>query len=86
MGVVKAFKIDGLEMFMYSGDHDPPHFHVRRPGVWRAKVCFLESEADMIKCVKPPGADIRRKYRKALLNAVRDNRHQLLREWEQAQE
>jgi hypothetical protein len=84
MGIVKAFKLPGIDMWFPSGDHQPPHFHARRPGHWEARVYFLNSEDAMIEIVRPIDASIHGKDRKMLHDAVtRDkNRDLLLKEWE----
>jgi hypothetical protein len=85
MARVRAFKIGGIEMWFPSGDHEPPHFHARRPGEWCAKVYIQEPAASMIELVRPPGATIKGGDRKAIVGGVEANRAELLWEWEQAQ-
>lgn len=41
MGRVQAFSIPGLDCWFPSLDHDPPHFHVRRPGEWEIRVRIM---------------------------------------------
>ena len=38
MARLAAFTIPGLECYIPSGDHLPPHIHVRNPGAWEIKV------------------------------------------------
>jgi hypothetical protein len=38
MARLAAFTIPGLECYIPSGDHLPPHIHVRKPGAWEIKV------------------------------------------------
>ena len=49
MATVTAFQIDGLKIWFWSNDHEPPHFHVKRRGEWEVKVFFLLSPNDMIE-------------------------------------
>lgn len=87
MATVKCFTIDGVQMWIPSGDHDPPHFHARRPGEWTVKVTIqAPADADlMIAVVKPPGVRIAGKYRKAIVEGVVAHREALLAEWEACQ-
>lgn len=43
MGKVDAFSIPGCDCFFWSGDHGPPHFHVKKPGEWEVRVYFHEA-------------------------------------------
>lgn len=85
MARVMAFRVDGVQMWFYSGDHRPPHFHARRPGEWTVRVFIQESEDSMIEFVGPPGAIIKAADRKAIVKGVQANRPALLREWERSQ-
>lgn len=85
MAQVKAFKVDGVRMMIYSGDHNPPHFHASRPGEWSAKVYFQKPREAMFDNVKPKGAKIRPADRGAIVEGAEESRISLLREWEAAQ-
>ena len=86
MARVVAFELEGIEMWIPSGDHDPPHFHARKPGHWDIKVHFLEdSEEAMIQRIRPPDARIRGRERRALIEAVREHRAALLAQWDECQ-
>ncbi len=78
MPKVKCFQIPGLVCWFWSHDHNPPHFHVKKEGEWEIRVKF--TEADMFELVwgDEPGGKIMRKVEKA----VRENRENLLAEWE----
>lgn len=86
MSKVKAFSVGGVEMWFCSGDHEPPHFHARRPGEWEAKVFIEEHVTSMIQVVKPGDAHISRSDRRALVSGVEKHRFDLLQEWEVCQE
>ena len=59
MATVSYFTVPGIEMWIVSGDHEPPHFHARRRGEWSAKVLFLEGRDRMIRATRPPNARVR---------------------------
>lgn len=82
MARVKAFKIGGIDMWIPSGDHEPPHLHARRPGEWSAKVYIEAPQREMIGLLRPPNATIKGKERKAIIEAVESHRAELLQEWE----
>lgn len=82
MAVVKAFSIDGQKAWFWSLDHDPPHFHVKRPGEWEIKVHFLDLPETMIEVVwanKPPA----RIVLKELTSHAEAHRVKLLEQWEE---
>jgi len=81
MPKVKAFQVAGVEMWFWSHDHDPPHFHAKRAGDWEIKVGILDGK---IEIVRPPDARIKNAARKAILNGVERHRAELLKECEQA--
>lgn len=86
MARVKAFTVAGLELWFYSGDHEPPHFHARKlGGEWVARIHLLQPRGSMIELLRPAGARIGGRYRKALEQGVEANRMALLAEWEAAQ-
>jgi hypothetical protein len=87
LGKVQAFKIDGLDLFFYSHDHKPPHFHAAiKSGEWEIRIDILQSskENGLIYTAKyPRNPDISSKDKKQLLKLVLGNRSKLLDEWEQ---
>jgi hypothetical protein len=85
MAKVRCISIDGIEMWFYSGDHQPPHFHARRLGDWEVRVYITAAEDEMLELVRPPDALIKGKDRKALINGVLFHRSELLAEWEDSQ-
>lgn len=85
MAQVKAFTVPGVRMIFPSGDHEPPHFHAGRPGVWKAKVFFLNGRDDMFANIKPPGAIVRPADRRAIIEGAQAHRADLLVEWEACQ-
>lgn len=41
MGHVEAFSLQGCRCWIYTGDHDAPHFHAGVPDEWEIRVYFL---------------------------------------------
>ena len=85
MATVRAFEVYGVQMWIPSGDHNPPHFHARKPGHWVIKVNILETANAMIQLVRPPNARIDRTDRRAIIEGVERHREELLREFEACQ-
>jgi hypothetical protein len=81
MPTVEAFEIEGLKIWFWSDDHEPPHFHVKRSGEWEVKVHFLLDPAEMMKIVwtkKKPAS----KVLKSLTALAEEHRAALLAQWE----
>jgi hypothetical protein len=80
MALVEAFSIQGLRLWFWSNDHDPPHFHAKKTGEWEVKVSFLLDEAEMLEVkwqAKKPSERILSKLRAK----AREHREALLEEW-----
>jgi uncharacterized protein DUF4160 len=41
VGHVEAFGLQGCRCWIYTGDHDAPHFHAGVPDEWEIRVYFL---------------------------------------------
>jgi len=81
MGTLTAFSIDGMKIWFWSNDHNPPHFHVKRDGFWEYRVFFLEEEhSHMLERVW--GKTISAADRKLLKIKVIQHRVAILKEWE----
>lgn len=85
MGRVACGTIAGLDLWFNSSDHDPPHFHARKPGAWEIRVFFRSCTAhqldfDIKFLLREPGPSSRE--RKALLALVLAHRSELYAEWE----
>ena len=53
---IEAFVIDGIKMWFWSDDHDPPHFHAKKSGgEWAVRVFFLLDPAEMIEVISKKG-------------------------------
>jgi hypothetical protein len=82
MPQVECIVFDGLEARLYSSDHEPPHFHLKRRGEWELRVYFLENERAMFETVwakKVPAVSVLR----GIAKEVSARRHALLLEWTQ---
>lgn len=85
MPKVDAFSINGIELLFYSADHDPAHFHVRKPGEWEIKVNILtttDSQLDFAFKWPRNGATVSGKLQKQLRTQTVAHREALLMEWE----
>ncbi len=84
MATVEAFEIEGLKLWFWSNDHEPPHFHAKRSGEWEVKVSFLLPAEEMIELVwaerKPGGRMLR-----TLISLAEEHRAALLSQWERVQ-
>ena len=83
MGKIDCFSLDGLEIWLYSRDHRPPHFHARKAGKWEVRVYFLESELDaLFDVVRSTTGVIPKSALKPLSKMAAAHRAALLLEWE----
>ena len=85
MAKLECFTIDGLELWFFSNDHLPPHFHAKRQGQWEVRVNFLESTtAKMFSVVwqKGKGKGVPRADTKLIEAMVAAHRADILKEWE----
>ncbi len=84
MANLECFAIDGVRLWFWSNDHNPPHFHAKRSGKWEVSVNFLESSTDrMFVVVWLKGKEIPRADTKMLEELVQAHRDELLKEWEE---
>lgn len=79
---MRAFEVDGVEMWFWSNDHEPPHFHARRAGEWSVDVYFLNDGDEMLRNFRPASGRMRRTDRNAIVDGAAANRSALIREWE----
>ena len=86
MARVTAFQIEGLKIWFWSCDHEPPHFHVKRRGEWEVKVCFLLSPDVMIEVVEVFGAGPSVRVLKNIIRLSELHRLELLEQWQQIRE
>lgn len=49
MATVQAFHIEGLKLWFWSNDHEPPHFHAKWSGELEVKVHFLSGPGEMVE-------------------------------------
>ncbi len=82
MATVRAFQIEGMKLWFWSADHEPPHFHAKKTGQWEVKVRFLLPAEEMIEvkwAEKRPSARVLRR----LCELAEEARVELLLEWEE---
>jgi hypothetical protein len=83
---ISAFIIPGLDCLLFSNDHYPPHFHIKKAGRWEIRVYFLsctEQELNYkFKFPKKPNRDEgpTGRERRDILKAVLKHRAALLKE------
>ena len=85
MAKVNAFQIAGTNLWFWSNDHAPPHFHAKRSGEWEVRVCFLLDKTEMIEIVwseKQPSKNLL----SDLAILAETHRKQLLEQWEEIQQ
>ena len=83
MAKLECFAIPGIELWFFSHDHSPPHFHAKRKGQWEVQVYFLErSTGNMFKVKWPRGKEVPRGDLKLLEEKVQAYRAELFDEWE----
>ncbi len=70
-----------MDLWFWSNDHEPPHFHAKRKGEWEVAVRFLENPANMFE-VKWGSRAFSSHYRKVIGQMVIHHRMELLKEWE----
>jgi hypothetical protein len=80
MAKLKCFSIAGVDLWFWSNDHGPPHFHAKIEGAWEVAVHFLEPEVNMFK-IKWQKRPFSAHHRKTLVQKVTDHRNDLVNEW-----
>ena len=83
MATVTAFQIDGLKIWFWSDDHEPPHFHVKKAGEWEMKVSFLLAKNQMIELIPWSKKEPSAKVKKEICTLAETHRVALLTQWEQ---
>ncbi|MHB8522408.1 MAG: DUF4160 domain-containing protein [Limisphaerales bacterium] len=84
MPKLKCFSIDGVELWFWSIDHHPPHFHAKRRGEWEVKVNFLRGHDEMIELIwATKKAHLSKADREIFWELVEKHRLELLKEWEE---
>lgn len=85
LGKLDCFRLAGLDLWFHSSDHEPPHFHARKPDKWEIRVFFgLCTERELVFNVKFPrsGEGPSGKEQRDILNRVLQHRDALYVEWE----
>ena len=85
MGKVECFKLAGIDLWFNSSDHEPPHFHARKPDRWEVRVFFAactRTRLDFNLKFPPAGPGPSGQERRELLDLVLQHREALYAEWE----
>jgi hypothetical protein len=77
-------RIAGLQIRLYSNDHDPEHIHIIKPGDWEIRVYFLLSGTNCLtydllwnnKNKRPSSKDMKR-----IATYIKDYKNELINEW-----
>lgn len=80
MPKVESLIIPGLELLFHSGDHLPPHLHVRKPWEWEVRVNLQSLDYEVIWSGKKNAPSIRQMNE--VIGLVGENLSGLLIEWE----
>jgi hypothetical protein len=83
MATVEAFQIDGLTIWFWSNDHEPPHFHAKRRGEWEVKLKFMLGPSDMIEVESWSKKTPPKKVLKELTSRAEKHRVALLKQWQE---
>ena len=81
MGKVDVFSVPGVEMWFWSADHVPPHFHVKKTGEWEISVHILETQEHQLSYELKWGAGPSGKTQRTLAKLVVKYREVLYGEW-----
>lgn len=82
MGRVEAFQVHGCRCWIYTGDHDSPHFHAVCPDEWEVRVYFLQEPADVQE--KWVATRIPARVIRELRRLAAEHRTELLEQWDQS--
>jgi len=81
MVTVSAFQIEGLKLWFWSNDHEPPHFHVKKAGEWEVKISFMLDQSEMVE-VEWSKKHLSQKVLKQLTKLAEEHRVALLIQWQ----
>ena len=79
---VAAISIAGMDLWFWSNDHSPAHFHASRVDEWEIAVRFMSCTPNSLDFEVKWGSGPNARDRKALLHAVLARRGELLVERE----
>lgn len=82
MATVQAFQVEGLKIWFWSNDHEPPHFHAKRSGEWEVKVRFMLDPSEMIEVESWSKKSPPKKGLKELTSLAAKHRVELLTQWQ----
>lgn len=81
MGKLECISFPAWEAWVNSDDHDPPHFHLEKPGEWLVKVRFMWSPPQMEVVYRSKRHAPTARDRRRIAVAVEEHRAALYREW-----
>jgi hypothetical protein len=81
VGKLDCLSFAGWDAWINSDDHDPPHFHLEKPGEWVVKVRFMRKPPEFEYVYKGKNRGLSAKDRKRVSQAVEQHRAELFREW-----
>lgn len=81
MVTVSAFQIEGLKLWFWSNDHEPPHFHVKKAGEWEVKISFMLDQSEMVE-VEWSKKHLSQKVLKQVTKLAEEHRVALLEQWQ----
>lgn len=82
MATVESFEIDGLKIWFWSNDHEPPHFHAKRNGEWEVRASFMLDRSEMIEIESWSKKTPSKKMLKKLTSLAEKHRGALLTQWQ----
>jgi hypothetical protein len=81
---LECFSIDGVSLWFWSNDHEPPHFHAKRSGEWEVRVNFLQGPGEMFDLIwAKKKTSVSKADKERLHEMVEQHRLEILREWEE---
>ena len=85
MGKLDCFQLAGVELWFNSSDHEPPHFHARKPDRWEIRIFFgacTRTRLDFNVKFPATGSGPSGRERRGLLDLTLQHREALYAEWE----
>lgn len=83
MATVIAFQINGLKIWFWSNDHEPPHFHAKKAGEWEVKISFMLDQSEMVELESWSKKSPSKKVVKELTSLAEAHRIALLQQWQE---
>jgi hypothetical protein len=81
VGKLECISFPAWEAWVNSDDHDPPHFHLEKPGEWLVKVRFMQSPPVLEIVYRAKRHAPNARERRRIMVTVEEHRAALYREW-----